>query len=76
MAFVSIGQKYGFESAGDYFRKQIAEAEEEGRVEGKAEGIAEGETKGHAEAISVFKDLGISPEKIAEAKARLDALKK
>ncbi len=26
MAFVSIGQKYGFESAGDYFRKQIAEA--------------------------------------------------
>ena len=45
MAFVSIGQKYGFESAGDYFREQIAEAEEEGRVEGKAEGIAEGETK-------------------------------
>ena len=29
MAFVSIGQKYGFESAGDYFRKQIADARAE-----------------------------------------------
>ncbi len=25
MAFVSVGQKYGFESAADYYRKQIAE---------------------------------------------------
>ena len=25
MAFVSIGQKYGFVSIGDYFRPQIAE---------------------------------------------------
>ena len=24
MAFVSVGQKYGFESAADYYRKQIA----------------------------------------------------
>jgi hypothetical protein len=59
MAFVSIGQKYGFESAGDYFRKQIAEAE----------------TKGHDDAISVMQDVGLPPEKIAEIKARLDALK-
>ena len=66
MAFVSIGQKYGFESAGDYFRKQIAEAEEKG--------INEGETKGHADAITVLQDMGLPPEKIAEAKARLDAL--
>lgn len=70
MAFVSVGQKYGFVSAGDVFRKRIAEAEAEGR----AEGVTEGETKGHADAISVFRDLGVSPEKIAEAKARLDAL--
>ena len=68
MAFVSIGQKYGFESAGDYFRKQIAEAEEKGE--------AKGETKGHDDAISVLQDMGLPPEKIAEAKARLDALKK
>ena len=70
MAFVSVGQMYGFVSAGDVFRKRIAEAEAEGR----AEGVTEGETKGHADAISVFRDLGVSPEKIAEAKARLDAL--
>lgn len=70
MAFVSIGQKYGFESAGDYFRKQIAQAE----ADGKAEGITEGKSKGHADAISVLQDMGLPPEKIAEAKARLDAL--
>lgn len=72
MAFVSIGQKYGFESAGDYFRKQIAEAE----AAGKAKGITEGKDEGHADAISVLQDMGLPPEKIAEAKARLDALKK
>ena len=33
MAFVSIGQKYGFESAGDYFRKQIADARKETEIE-------------------------------------------
>lgn len=69
MAFVSIGQKYGFESAGDYFRKQIADAEE--RAEKARD---EGKTKGHADAISVLQDMGLPPEKIAEAKARLDAL--
>ena len=29
MAFVSIGQKYGFVSAGDEFRKELAEARTE-----------------------------------------------
>lgn len=33
MAFVSIGQKYGFESAGDYFRRQIADARKEVEAE-------------------------------------------
>ena len=37
MAFVSIGQKYGFESAGDYFRKQIAEARADARAKADAE---------------------------------------
>lgn len=69
MAFVSIGQKYGFESAGDYFRKQIADTEE--RAEKARD---EGEAKGHADAISVLQNMGLPPEKIAEAKARLDAL--
>ena len=75
MAFVSIGQKYGFESAGDYFRKQIAEAEKKAE-KARDEGKFEGKDEGHADAISVLKDMGLPPEKIAEAKARLDALKK
>ena len=29
MAFVSIGQKYGFVSAGDVFRKELADAQAE-----------------------------------------------
>ena len=51
-----------------------AEGRVEGRAEGRAEGRSEGETKGHADAISVLQDMGLSPEQIAEAKARLAAL--
>lgn len=38
MAFKSIGQKYGFVSAGDVFRQQIADArvEEQQKTEAKA----------------------------------------
>lgn len=38
MAFKSIGQKYGFVSAGDVFRKQIADArvDEQQKTEAKA----------------------------------------
>ena len=59
-----------------YVEKKHARAEglEEGRAEGRAEGRSEGETKGHADAISVLQDMGLSPEQIAEAKARLAAL--
>ena len=46
------------------------------KVRARAEGRAEGEANGHADAISVLQDMGLPPEKIAEAKARLDALKK
>ena len=35
---------------------------------------AEGRAEGEANTISVFRDLGVSPEKIAEAKARLESL--
>ena len=38
-------------------------------------GEAKGEIKGHADAISVMQAMGLPPEQIAEAKARLDALK-
>ena len=55
-----------------YVEKMHARAE--GLEEGRAEGREEGETKGHADAISVLQDMGLSPEQIAEAKARLAAL--
>ena len=34
-----------------------------------------GEAQGVANTISVFRDLGVPPEKIVEAQARLDAMK-
>ena len=48
---------------------------EAGIAEGKAESRAEGKTEGHADAISVMQAMGLPPEQIAEAKARLEALK-
>lgn len=39
-----------------------------------AENFLKGETKGHANAISVLQAMGLPPEQIAEAKARLEAL--
>ena len=53
----------------------IAENFLKGKTEGKAEGKSEGKTEGHADAISVMQAMGLPPEKIAEAKARLEALK-
>jgi flagellar biosynthesis/type III secretory pathway protein FliH len=52
-----------------------AKGKAKGKAEGKAEGKVEGKTEGHADAISVMQAMGLPPEKIAEAKARLDALK-
>lgn len=57
------------------FLKGKTEGKAEGKVEGRAEGKSEGETKGHADAICVMQAMGLPPEKIAEAKARLEALK-
>ena len=55
--------------------ENFLKGEEKGRAEGKAEGKSEGKTEGHADAISVMLAMGLPPEKIAEAKARLEALK-
>ena len=44
-------------------------------LKGKTEGKSEGKTEGHADAISVMLAMGLPPEKIAEAKARLEAFK-
>ena len=48
MAFVSVGQKYGFVSAGDVFRQKLAEAEKNGE-----EKAAKARSEGHADAIEV-----------------------
>ena len=42
VAFVSIGQKYGFVSAGDVFRQRLAEASKTALGKGKAEGLSKG----------------------------------
>jgi len=53
----------------------IAENYLKGKEAGIAERKAEGRAEGHADAISVMQAMGLPPEQIAEAKARLDALK-
>lgn len=59
-----------------YVEKKHARAEglAEGRAEGRAEGLAEGRVEGHADVLSVLKDMNLTPEQIAEAKARLAAM--
>ena len=64
MAFVSIGQKYGFVSAGDEFRREIAEAR------------AEAQAKAKADTATALRSKGLSEELIAEVQAEIDALQK
>ncbi|MBP5441591.1 MAG: hypothetical protein J6Y14_11905 [Fibrobacter sp.] len=45
-----------------------------GRAEGKAEGRSEGKNEGHADAIDILQGMGLTPEQVAEFKARLEAL--
>lgn len=47
MAFKSIGQKYGFVSAGDVFRQEIADAASQGRSGKTQYGQENGERQGH-----------------------------
>ena len=75
MAFKSVGQKYGFVSAGDVFRKRladahaetqqkVAEARAEARQEGEAVGETRGERKKACEMAKALKAMGDSTEKI------------
>ena len=79
MAFKSVGQKYGFVSAGDVFRKRladahaetqqkVAEARAEARQEGEAVGVVRGEARGELkqarEMAKALKAMGDSTEKI------------
>ena len=46
------------------------------KKQARAEGLAEGRAEGRADALSVLKDMGLSPEQVAEARARLEAMAK
>ena len=70
VAFVSIGQKYGFVSAGDVFRQKLAEATKTALGKGKAEGLSKGRAEGIRQntrsLAKGFLKKGVSVETIAE----------
>ena len=70
MAFKSIGQKYGFVSAGDSFRQEIADARTEEQAKAKAE-LAQNRD----DTETVLREMGMSDEKIAEMQAKLEVLR-
>ena len=70
MAFKSIGQKYGFVSAGDVYRQEIAYArtEEQAKAEAKL-------AQNRDDTEAVLREMGMSDEKIAEMQAKLEVLR-
>ncbi|MBR2094522.1 MAG: hypothetical protein IJ908_02710 [Fibrobacter sp.] len=76
MAFKSIGQKYGFVSAGDVFRQQIAAERQKAEAERQKAENAEAEiVQNRTDTQKVLREMGMSEEQIAEMEARLDALR-
>ena len=90
MAFKSIGQKYGFVSAGDVYRQRIAEANqraENAQAEAEAERQkaanehlkaenAEAElAQNRDDTEAVLREMGMSDELIAKMQAKLEALR-
>ncbi|MBQ2560549.1 MAG: hypothetical protein II565_08200 [Fibrobacter sp.] len=91
MVFKSIGQKYGFVSAGDVYRQRIADARTEEQV--KAQKLIEAERKkaeaerqkaenaeakivqNRTDTQKVLREMGMSEEQIAEMEARLEVLR-
>ena len=55
------------------YEYDLHESKEEGRAEGKAEGKVEGRKEERKDALAVLQDMNLSPEQIAEFKARLEA---
>ena len=73
MAFKSIGQKYGFVSAGDVFRQRIAAAEAKAESERRK---AEAElAQSRDDTKTVLRNMGLSEAQIADACSQLDALR-
>ena len=91
MAFKSIGQKYGFVSAGDVYRQRIADActEEQVKVQKlieaerkkaeaerqKAENAEAKIVQNRTDTQKVLREMGMSEEQIAEMEARLEVLR-
>ena len=87
MAFKSVGQKYGFVSAGDVYRQEIADAqakaqklidEERQKAENarqKAENAKAELAQNRDDTEAVLREMGMSDEKIAEMQAKLEALR-
>ena len=91
MAFKSIGQKYGFVSAGDVYRQEIVDARTEEQA--KAQKLIEAERKkaeaerqkaenaeakivqNRTDTQKVLREMGMSEEQIAEMEARLEVLR-
>jgi cation transport regulator ChaC len=69
MAFKSIGQKYGFVSAGDVYRQRIAEERQ------KAENAEAELAQASADTEVVLREMGMSDERIAEMQAKLEAMR-
>ena len=91
MAFKSIGQKYGFVSAGDVYRQEIADARTEEQAKArklideerqKAENARQKAENAEAKIVQnrtdtqkVLREMGMSEEQIAEMEARLEVLR-
>ena len=69
MAFKSVGQKYGFVSAGDVFRKRLADAHAETQQKVETERV-----QNKADTEAVLREEGLSDEKIAQIQSKLEAL--
>ena len=90
MAFVSIGQKYGFVSAGDEFRREIAEAQAKAQKlianarsdeQAKAQKLianarSDEQAKAKADTVAALREMGIPENQIEEVQVRIDSLQK
>ena len=76
MAFKSIGQKYGFVSAGDVYRQEIAEERQKADAERQKAECAKAElAQNRDDTETVLREMGISDEQIAEMQAKLEVLR-
>ena len=70
MAFVSIGQKYGFVSIGDYFRQQLAE--ERQQMTEERQQLAEERQQITEERLQMTEERQQFEEKLAEERDKLN----